>query len=177
MSRRKKIKNVNKDNSKNDVLEKDNYFKFITTLAVLLIVFVLSYFIMGLFYTKEINFDKSDEETQEEVYVDNNTIMLGQLLDQSNDDYYVLIYDVNDKNTIIPTWKSVYESKENPLTVYVVDSKKKFNAKYIVEKGSNSNATKLDELKVVSPTLIRITNKKISEYVEGEDNIVSKFKN
>ena len=170
------LKNTKKEEDKKVTEEKDNYFKFITTLAVLLIVFVLSYFIIGLFYTNEIDLNKDSEEETEEINVDNGTIMLGQLFDQSEDDYYVLIYDVNDKETIIPSWKSVYEAKENALKIYVVDSKKKFNSKYITDKNGNKNATSLDNLKVVSPTLIRITNKKITDYIESEDNIVNKFK-
>jgi len=176
MSKKKLLKNIQKEEDKKVTEEKDNYFKFITTLAILLIVFVLSYFIIGLFYTKEIDLKNEDKDAKDEVSIDNNTIMIGQMFEQSKDDYYVLIYDVNDKESLIPTWKSVYEGKEEPLTIYIVDSKKKFNAKYITTSGSNKDATNLDDLKVISPTLIRITNKNISEYIEGEDNIVNKFK-
>ena len=176
MSKKKLLKNIQKEESKRVTEEKDNYFRFITTLAILLVIFILSYFIIGLFYTKEIDLNNDSKDKKDEVSIDNNTIMIGQMFEQSSDDYYVLIYDTSDKESLIPTWKSVYEGKDNPLTIYTVDSKKKFNAKYITNSDSNKNATSLDDLKVVSPTLIRITNKQISDYIEGEDSIVNKFK-
>ena len=48
------MKNIQKEKkNKITVEEKDNYFKFVTTLAILLLAFVLTYFLLGLFYTKE----------------------------------------------------------------------------------------------------------------------------
>lgn len=177
MSKKQIMKNIQKE-KKNSSLkeEKDTYFKFITTLAILLLVFVISYFLIGLFYTKEIDFSKKDEEETNEVSVDNTTIMLGQLLEQSEEEYYVLIYDTTDEVLSVSSWLSVYSSKDDALKVYKVDSSKKFNQNYIVSEGSNSSATNLSELKVVSPTLIKIKNKAISDYIEGEDNIVNVFK-
>lgn len=170
------MKNIQKDKKENTSEGKDTYFKFITTLAILLIVFIASYFLIGFFYTGEIDFNKK-EETKEETSVDNNTIMIGQLFDQAKDEYYVLIYDMSDDKNPIKTWISVYEGKEGATTIYKVDSSKKFNSGYLVKEGSNKNATSLSDLKVISPTLIRIANKQIMEYVEGEDEIINKFKN
>ena len=168
------MKNIQKDKKETVSEGKDTYFKFITTLAILLIIFILSYFLIGFFYTGEIDFNKEDKT--EEVNIDNNTIMLGQLFDQANEEYYVLIYDITDKDSSIPTWLSSYEGKEGALTMYKVDSSKKFNSGYLVKEGSNKNATSLSDLKVISPTLIKINNKQITEYVEGEDEIVNKLK-
>ena len=53
------LKNIQKDRkTTSDKEAKDNYFKFITTLAILLIVFISAYFAIGFFYTKEISFNK-----------------------------------------------------------------------------------------------------------------------
>ena len=170
------MKNIQKDKKENVSEGKDNYFKFITTLAILLVIFVLSYFLIGIFYTKEIDFNKKEEE-KSEVNVDNTTIMIGQLFDQPKDEYYVLIYDVSDDKSSIKTWLPIYEGKDGALTVYRVDSSKKFNSAYLVNEGSNKNATGLSDLKVISPTLLKISNKQITEYIEGEDEISNKFKN
>lgn len=177
MSKKQIMKNIQKEkkNKKNSE-EKDNYFKFITTLAILLLVFVLAYFLIGFFYTKEISFNKDEDDNTSEVSVDNSTIMLGQLFDQSEDEYYVLVYDTTDKVLSISSWMSIYSSKDDALKIYTVDSSKKFNANYIVEEGSNKDATNVSELKVISPTLIKVTNKTISEYIEGEEAIVNVFK-
>lgn len=177
MSKKQILKNIQKEKkSKVKSSQPDDYFKFVTTLAVLLIIFVLAYFLIGLFYTKEINFNNNDEE-QEEVTVDNSTIMIGQLLDQSDEEYYVIIYDLSDKVLSISSWLSVYSNSDSALKVYTVDSSKKFNSNYIVNEGSNKQATGLSDLKVISPTLIKVTNGSISEYIEGEEEIVNKLKN
>lgn len=177
MNKKQILKNMKKNNKDSKISEeRDNYFKFVTTLAILLIVFILAYFLIGLLYTKEIDLKKGKDKDTEEVNIDNGTIMLGQLFEQSKDEYYVIIYDLSDKVSSIPTWLSSYESKEGALTVYKVDSTKKFNSNYIVKKDGNSSATNLSELKVVSPTLIKVSNKAITEYIEGEDAIVSKLK-
>lgn len=170
------MKNIQKQKiDKNKKEEKDNYFKFVTTLAILLLIFVITYFLIGLFYTKEINFNKKEDESAE-ISVDNTTIMIGQLFDQVQSEYYVLIYDVSDKDSSIASWLSVYKNKDNALSVYTVDSTKKFNSKYITNDNSNKNASDLSNLKVKSPTLIKISNKSISEYIEGEEDIINIFK-
>ena len=48
------------------------------------------------------------------------------------------------------------------------------NSKYISETG-NKNAKKLEELKVVAPTLIKISNETITEYYE-KDEILANLK-
>lgn len=170
------MKNIQKEKkNKITVEERDNYFKFVTTLAILLLAFVLTYFLIGLFYTKEIDFNKSDDD-KKEVNVDNDTIMLSQLLSQSADEYYVLVFDPEDKVSSISSWLSVYSNKSDALKVYKVDSNKKFNAKYMTDGESNTNPTGLDDLKVKAPTLIKVSNKGITGYIEGEDSIVNTFK-
>ena len=180
MSKKQILKNIQKDRKiTTGKEEKDNYFKFVTTLAILLIVFIISYFVIGFFYTKEIDFNKDNDKdkTKDEINIDNNTIMLGQMFDQSENDYYVLIYDLTDENSNISTWESTYSMKDNAVKIYKVDSSKKFNSKYIVKEGSNKSAKDLSTLKVISPTLIKVTNKQITEYIEGEDDIVNLLKN
>ena len=140
MSKKQIMKNIEK-NSKNNIKkgEKDSFFKFITTLMVMILIFILVYFLIGVFYTKEI--------------------------------------DLNDDKSIIPSWLSIFESKNSNATIYKVDSKNKFNSEFLTNENGNKNATTYSDLKVKSPTLIKINNKSISEYIEGEDNIKEYFKN
>lgn len=177
MNKKQILKNIQKDKKENrNIEEKDNYFKFITTLAILLLVFILSYFLIGLFYTKEIKLKNDNDETKEEVTIDNDTIMLGQMFDKAEDEYYVIVYDFSDKTSLISSWLSIYESKSEATKLYKVDSSKKFNSKYLVNENSNKNATNLSDLKVISPTLIKVKNKTIVSYIEGEDDIVNILK-
>lgn len=179
MNKKQILKNIER-NSKNNIKgeEKDNYFKLVTTIAVMLLLFVLTYFLIGVFYTKEIDFKPKDgKEESENITVDNSTIMLGQLLEQHDEEYYVLVYDFDDKVLSVSSWLSVYKSSDNALKVYKVDSNNKFNSKYIVNENSNPNAKNINDLKVISPTLIKVKENNIVDYIEGEDNIKNIFKN
>lgn len=176
MSRKQLLKNLKQSKDERTEEKKDNYFIFITTLAILLIVFLLSYFGLGIFYTKEIDLKKETKEEKQEINIDNKVIMAGQIFDQAKDEYYVLVYDTTDKVSSISTYKSLYESKDNALEIFTVDSSKKFNSRYLTDKDSNKNPNSVEDLKIVSPTLIKINGKKVSEYIEGEENIVNKFK-
>ena len=89
----------------------------------------------------------------------------------------VVIYDINDTdNKTISNYINLYKGKHTASTIYSVDSKNKMNAKYIVEKDSNKEAKSIEELKVVSPTLIKVVDGKITEYHEGKDEVKSILK-
>ena len=60
--------------------------------------------------------------------------------------------------------------------MYIVDSENKLNAKYIVEKDSNKNPTSLEDLKVKSPTLIKIEDGKVTLYIEGIEEVKNELK-
>lgn len=178
---KKQIKKNIKNNSKETktVEEKDIFYKIVTSITAILLTLILSYFIIGVFVTKEIDFKKNKdgkEDTKEEVTIDNTTITAGQIFDQKDDAYYVIVFDVDSKLTILPSYISSYKSSEGALPIYTVDSKKKFNSKYIVEDNSNKNPTSYSDLKIKSPTLIKVENKKVTSYVEDEDQIKSILK-
>ena len=174
----KNIKKNSKNNMKNSE-EKDTFYKFVTSLAAIILVLILCYLIIGIFVTKEINFnkDKNDTKDTSEVTIDNSTITMGQIFDQKDSSYYVIVYDTSSKLTNLSTFVSSYESKEGSVPIYTVDSSKKFNSSYIVTENSNKNPTTYSDLKVISPTLIKIDNKKITSYIEGEDAIKDVLKN
>jgi uncharacterized protein YpmB len=182
MSKKQILKNIQK-NSNNNIKkeEKDGFYKFVTTITVILLTLIACYLLIGIFATKEISFKKDTEstETEEETEatIDNKTITAGQIFNQSDSSYYVVVYDFDSKITALSTWISLYESSDDAISVYKVDSSKKFNSKYIVEEGSNTNPTSYDDLKMTSPTMLKIENGSVSEYIEGEDAIKAILKN
>ena len=181
MSKKQIMKNIER-NSKNNIKsseEKDTFYKFVTSLAGIILVLILCYLIIGIFVTKEINFNKDskDDNKTSEVTIDNSTITMGQIFEQKEEIYYVVVYDVSSKLTNLSTFVSNYKSKEGSNAIYTVDSSKKFNSSYIVTENSNKNPTSYSDLKVISPTLIKIDNKKVTSYIEGEDAIKDVLKN
>ncbi len=181
MKKKQIIKNIEKNSKRNiPIKETDNFNKFVTTITAILLILILCYLFIGLFGTKEINIsDKkkdNDSESKTDVSIDNTVITGGQIFDQKDESYYVVIYDFNSKLLNIANSVSNYSSKENSIPIYKVDSSKKFNDAYIVSKDSNKNPTSYSDLKIISPTLVKIENKKVVSYIEGEDNIKSELK-
>lgn len=181
MSKKQIIKNIKK-NSKNNVKhgEKDNFYKFVTSLTVILIILIVGYLVIGIFVTKEISFKKDNnvqEEETSDTVIDNTIITGGQIFNQKDNAYYVIVYDFDNKLTVLSTYVSNYSSKENSIPIYKVDSSKKLNSRYIVEENSNKSPTSYSDLRIISPTLIKIENSKVTLYVEGEEEIKSILKN
>jgi len=171
MNRKQVLKDMKKQKKNYQMDEEQNYLsRFVLTLGLIIILLIALYLIVGIFVTKTIDFKKK-EETKEEVTIDNSTILMGEIFNQKESDYYVLIYDKNDEKSSIDKFLSLYNNKSDKIKIYTVDSSLSFNSKYIVEKDSNKNPTSYEDLKVISPTLIKIENKKVTEYYEEFDSI------
>ena len=93
------------------------------------------------------------------------------MLNRPYDEYYVLAFKSEDIDSVIyQTYISLYSEKENSNKIYLIDLDNELNSKYYSKEG-NTNAKKIDELKISSPTLIKVSNHKISKYIEGKDSI------
>lgn len=171
MKRERKLKN-------NFVEDNDNLItRFVGTIFGILIVLVISYLLVGIFITKTIKFGKDKEESTN-VTIDNSTILLGNLFNQKEDEYLVIIYDINNKDDkSLDNWISYYKGKNSDMTIYKVDSKNKMNAKYIGEKDNDETPTSLENLKVKEPTIIKVKDHNITEYYEGETSVKEMLKN
>ena len=178
MNRKQVLKDMKKKKKEKNFEEETNYVsRFILYLLIFLILLIIGYLIIGIFVNKTISFNKKDTKETSEVTIDNNTILAGEIFDQKEDEYYVLVYNKNEENSILGTWKGAYSGKENALKIYEVDSETKLNGNFIVKENSNKDAQSYSELRIISPTLIKINNKKIVEYIEGEEQIKNIFKN
>ena len=177
MDRKQALKELKKQKREfNNEEEKSFINRFMMTIGLVLLSLVVLYLFIGIFVTKSITFGKSNEEDPKEVTIDKSTILASQIFDQKEDEYYVLVYNPDDKVYDIGQFISLYTSKEDSITLYKVDSTKKFNSNYIVEKDSNKNPTNLEELKIISPTLIKISSKNVTEYHEGFEEVKNVFK-
>ena len=178
MDRKNVLKEMKKQKKEyNDEEEKSIVSRFIMTIGLILIVLVALYLFVGIFVTKSITFGKDkDEEQTKEVASDKTTILASQLFDQKEDEYYVLVYDTTDEVHNIEQFLNLYKSKSGALTVYKVDSSKKFNSKYIVTEDSNKNPESINDLRIITPSLIKISSKHLSEYIEGFEEVKNVFK-
>ena len=163
--RRKQAKKEGKSLEREEIIEKNPVKKYIIITSSLIIVLSLMYFITALFITKELDwFDKKDNDTSESNSV-TNTILASATFKQSETEYYVYFYDFNEEKNSIT---DIVNNKLSGEKVYKVNTASAMNANYVGETG-NKNAKTLEELKVVAPTLIKISEDKIVKYYEGKE--------
>jgi hypothetical protein len=124
----------------------------------------------ALFVTKELDWfeNKSDKEIVETV---ENTILAKETFNQTEEEYYVYFYDYKDTDERITSTVNENLSKSK---VYKVNTDSALNSNFVSET-SNKKAKKLSELKVKSPTVIKISKDKIVAYYEGNE-ILEKIK-
>ncbi len=178
-NRKQMLKNLKKEKKLRNSHIEDNeniIGRFIGTIFGVLLFLVVGYLLVGIFFTKTIKFGKEEKE-KTEVTIDNSTILIGNSLKQKEEEYIVVIYDINNSDDkTISNWLSLYKTNHSDATVYSVDSKNKMNSKYIVEKDSNKEAKSLEELKVIAPTVLKVNNGSITEYYEGETSVKEMLK-
>ncbi len=143
--------------------ENDHMDKFFIVAAVIL--FLLCFYILTVYITNKNN-DTSDNK-ENVVEINNEYILLGRSLSMGKGDYYVLFFHINDSNV----YDEIVNNYSGDLPVYKVDMSIAFNKKYITDGESNKNPSKVTEFKINGPTLIKVSNKKVVEYIEGEDAI------
>ena len=160
--RRKQAKKEGKSLKKEITTETHQIKNLIIITIILLIIIGLIYLLSALFVTKELDwFEKDTEETNTLV---DKTILASEIFNQSGEEYYVYFYDYKDEDSEVTS--AVNQIKD--LTVYKVDTGSALNNNY-VSKESNKLATNLSELKVKSPTVIKISGDNIKEYYEGDE--------
>ena len=162
--RRKQAKKEGKS-LEQKVINEENYMKKLFKITGLLIFIVcLIYIISALFITKELDWFQDKEDTNNKSNV-SNAILASSIFKQSEEEYYVYFYDFADEDTSI---SSTISNKLSSSKVYKVNTGSAMNSNYVSE-SSNKFAKTLEELQVVSPTLIKITGEEITEYYESDE--------
>ena len=142
-----------------------NYIKIILIILVIVCVFSL--------ITSFVTNKKNNKTNSNEVTIQYKEIMAGNILNVSNDEYYVLLEFENDNyNTLYETYLTNYASKEKALPYYKVDMSKGFNKSYISTDKPNLDTDISSELKFTETTLLKIKSKKIVEKYYTNDAII-----
>ena len=166
--RRKQAKKEGKSLKRENQIEEHQIKKFISITLLLVFIVCVIYLISALFVTKELDWFKK-EDTNPQVVT--NTILATEIFKQQEEEYYVYFYDFNEKENQVT---SAVNAKLSGKKIYKVDTSSALNNKYVSDE-SNKSAKKLNELKVKSPTVIKISGETISAYYEGNE-IINKLK-
>ena len=145
---------------------------------IIAVICILCFF--GLFYLLTLyitnkNTDKKDDNSTEEVTISYDNILLGRSLSMGDGEYLVICYDKSNEeiNSTYSTLVSNYKYKSEHLKIYTVDMSSSFNKKFITDGESNKNPESVDAFAINGPTLFKVTESRVSEYVEGEEAISS----
>ena len=130
------------------------------------LLFILAFYALTLYITNK-NKDNDEEEKEKTVEISKDKIVVGRSLSMGKNDYYVIFYDYVYENSL----EEMASNYKGELPIYKVNMSLGFNRQYATLEESNKNPTKASEFKINGPTLIKVSNKKVVEYVEGEDNI------
>lgn len=129
------------------------------------LLFILAFYGLTVYITNK-NSDDTNEEKEKTVEISSDKIILGRSLSMSKDDYYVVYY-TSDNSTM----DEIVNNYNGELKLYKVDMNSAFNKKYATDGESNKNPSKTSEFKINGATLIKVSNKRVVEYTEGEDAI------
>ena len=147
--------------------DSDEMMRMIKMLGVVVLILGAFYFIFAI-ASGEISFGSKKKE----VSIQNVEILAGNTFTRPETSYYVLMYNFDDKDSII--YSNIYEMFSNyygTSKLYVVDLNKKFNSKYVTDNASGVDISSIESLKVVSGTLIKIEDGKSVSKAIGEEEI------
>jgi len=173
MKNKKQKRNLYKTNTSSDM----EYSKIIKITIGVVLVLALTYFVTAL-ASGEIKFGKDKEEVKEETAIQYEEIMVGQMLNRSESEYYVLLFNFTDSfASYYLSLKDSYAQNEKSLPFYIVDLEKHVNKDYILENKEDliEKPVRLVDFKATSPTVVRIKNRKVVERITGRDKILKFF--
>ena len=166
-SNRKIYRNVDNENSELNSM--------IKIFVGVLVVFFAVYFAYGI-YNGDFS-SKPTNDTDSEVQFQDVNILAGTTFSIDKEEYYVMYYDF--KGNSANVMRLLYDGHANStddVKMYLVDLASNFNKPYLLEEDGklNTNPKNIGELKVVSPTLIKIKNNKVEKFITGDEE-VSKY--
>ena len=182
MSNKKTIRKTNKKKNKEaeinakkieEVGEFNADFKHIFWVVGSIVLVLVLFYLLTLYLTGRGDTTTTNTSSGEGT-ISYTDIMAGRSFSMPENEYLVVYYDRENTDvlTTLSLAVSSYRAKEDHLTIYTVDMSNSFNKGYVSEK-SNSAVTTASELKINGPTLIHFKDGSVSQYVEGQDSIVS----
>ncbi len=138
--------------------------QIIISLIIVMAVIIIFYGVTVLLTKNKQNDDNNNTFENNEVVIQYDEIIVGEIYNQTPSEYYVLAYTGDDSQTYISK-VSTYGELDGAIKTYQIDLSSAFNKKYVASE-SNFYGT----YPVFSETtLIKIVDKKITETYTGTD--------
>lgn len=167
-----KIRN-NKKNKEIKVVEEEYSLKKMLIIVLVLVVTFVIFYLITTIIVKPTDENNSTNSITE---IDSSKILLNQLLDRKEEEYYVLatkesLYvSESSYSDIYDMYINDYSTNEDALSFYRIDLDDALNKNYISEELNISD--NLEDLKINNEVLFKIKDGKIKKYYIGNSEIV-----
>ncbi|MCI8588730.1 MAG: hypothetical protein HFG40_03670 [Bacilli bacterium] len=172
---KKKKQKLNYGNSYGSENEISKIIKILIGLCAFLIVF----YFLALLMTGEIKLGGKGNQDEKKVEIQYDEIIAGETFTKEEEEYYVFYFNFTEKlSSTYFLYRDSYVEKEEHLPMYLVDLEKGFNKGHVTkdQEEREDHPENIEALKVTSPTIIKIKDKKVVERVEGKDEVVELLK-
>lgn len=172
MKQTKKTIKQNKTNT--SFFSSDNEMAKLILLIIIVAIAFAIFYVITLFVVKK---DESTTDTEKniEVTIQYEKILVGNILSQSNDEYYVLVYTDDDQYVdLYKNYLMYYEQNEEAVPYYYAELDNIFNKDFIADK-SHLKVEDAKQFKFSQTTLLRIKDGKVISTYEGKDSITGKL--
>lgn len=157
-----------KNKIENQNIEMGNLFKIILIILVFFgIFYILTYYIQE----NKKNDQKNLNDNSSVPIIQYEEILIGNMLEQNENEYYVLIVQEDDYKTRYKEYLKQYSNQNKFYYSYINNG---LNKRYISD-SSNLNVSNVSELRIKENTLLKISSKKVVESYEGNSKIMEKF--
>lgn len=152
--------------------EGSRLFKII---VIILILFAIFYFLTG-YVSKYMNKRNNQvDNTPVTAIIQYDKIMIGEILNQSPSEYYVLLnYSDDPYQSLYDSYITTYKNEGDHLDIYTVDLDDSFNKKYLSEE-ENLQPEKIADFRIQNKALLKVTDHKITDVYQN-DSIASELK-
>lgn len=148
--------------------------KFLLMVIVVTVLFILFYGITIFITNKKENKENNSASQSETIQYEK--ILIGNLLTQSDEKYYVLIQDQEDDNLdLYKTYLQLYKSVKDNKTVYFADLNHPMNVRFQGET-TNTDITDILDLKIKATTLVYVEKGKILKSYDNKEELVTVLK-
>lgn len=175
MSKTKQISKAKKSKKQkeNQIVSGNELTNLIKIVLIVCAVLLIFYFITVLVNNKDEENNYTENTTPTIQY---NKILVGQILNRSENEYYVLVEKENDQYLdLYNYYLSSYDGENSAFKYYTVDLIDVFNGNNIGEQ--NVVVGNVSDFKFANTTLLRIQNRVITEIYDNRDSIVSYLEN
>ena len=169
--RRKQAKKEGKSLEKEEMVEEYQIKKLIINILVIVAIVIVIYLLSATLITKELDLFGRVNKEQNTSEINKDDILASEIFNQPEEEYYVYFYDFNESESVIT---DIVNNRLSYVKLYKVNTSSAMNNNYVSSTTSNKKAKTINDLKVISPTLIKISKGVITEYYE-QNEIINKL--